>query len=309
MVVTLLSDAIIRDQNGHLCPSADAFYQEFASALTLSTDDLRRTEEWFDIAGVGGFNRKAGLPVIQCPAIRMGSVFKFSCQRDIRVRELKKMMFRGIGERRIEGFGRTAVNWHGKQKELNNVLYSGETIPQEKALAGATRDIAQFIVNRIEQCRAEMILPSLVPPMPRIISQNRTASDPTSFDRLHSITTTQLNRLRSVVADCLRCSPENGRQRLRNYLHSLQSRASVREMFVRARVGGQDFLSWLEHRLDDSTEIHDGIAEKLEQSTDERLTIGGVSADRVGQMTFELNLRLVIHVLMDSLERRKSGDN
>lgn len=107
VVVTLLSDAIVRDENGQLRPSAKAVEQAIQS-VAGGNWKVRTKESYFRPCTVGGFNRKWGLPLPQAWAAAKGNVFVFNVGDDP---DFAKLEREGIGERRVDGFGRVAVNW------------------------------------------------------------------------------------------------------------------------------------------------------------------------------------------------------
>ena len=77
---------------------------------------------------IGGFNRKWGLPLVQTPALRAGSVFVYK-PGDIDKETIKKYLDKGIGERRVEGFGRIAVNLN-RRESLKKKKFQEMTISQ-----------------------------------------------------------------------------------------------------------------------------------------------------------------------------------
>ncbi len=105
--ITLLSDLILRDEYGNyvLTPPKQIFEELLEVKLCLKSSFIGNHI-------VGGFNKKWGLPLPQIPALSAGSVFVFECDRDdINIDKIRHLKERGIGERRVDGFGRVAVNW------------------------------------------------------------------------------------------------------------------------------------------------------------------------------------------------------
>lgn len=104
VVITMLSDAILRDAQG--APSHD---------IVQGTDLPLDTKRYFvKMSMVGGFNRTWGLPLPQEWTVRAGSVFVCQAINDIDVQLISRLIDNGIGERRSEGFGRIAVNWQSE---------------------------------------------------------------------------------------------------------------------------------------------------------------------------------------------------
>lgn len=114
VTITLLSDAIVRDENGNiLLDIAKAFAVErpvYNGEAGNDSADPSAFRAYTKPQLIGGFNRKWGLPLTQYWTLAAGSVFR--CPADKINREnLDDYVERGIGDRRNEGFGRIAVNW------------------------------------------------------------------------------------------------------------------------------------------------------------------------------------------------------
>src|SRR5690606_3579638 len=73
---------------------------------------LKNQSAFVKSTDVGGFNRKWKLPLPQMPALGMGSVFVYPANQ-LSPADLADLVEKRIGERRVDGFGRIAVNWHG----------------------------------------------------------------------------------------------------------------------------------------------------------------------------------------------------
>ncbi len=133
IIVTLLSDAIVRDENGQFCDDISPII------------GVKPTRCYRKMKPVGGFNRKWGLPLPQAHAFQAGSVFVYPADAEIKQR-LETLVEEGIGERRQDGFGRIAVNWN-TQRALH-----AQQIPQEHRTANvslANDAVSQRLAQRI----------------------------------------------------------------------------------------------------------------------------------------------------------------
>jgi CRISPR-associated protein Csx10 len=117
--ITLLSDTLLRDQagqpvgtlaqqprteNGMIDDQILSAYLGFAVRI-----DAARTFSATTV--IGGFNQTWRLPLPQQPALKAGSVLSVIPIEPVRAETLRALEQRGIGERRVEGFGRLAFQW------------------------------------------------------------------------------------------------------------------------------------------------------------------------------------------------------
>ncbi|YAF95633.1 MAG: RAMP superfamily CRISPR-associated protein [Nodularia sp. CChRGM 3473] len=114
LTITLLSDLILRDEWGQYAVIPPSTQHQIPAPLKKELEKFLGTlKPKRSFAGntlVGGFNRKWGLPLPQVPVLKAGSVFVFDniLLTSEQIQQLENL---GIGERRVEGFGRVAVNW------------------------------------------------------------------------------------------------------------------------------------------------------------------------------------------------------
>ena len=136
IIVTLLSDAIIRGEDGSQRNSLDDALG--AAAVSAFTGDMHV---------VGGFNRTWGLPLTQDWAIPAGSVFVYPAQA-IDAERLDRAVTDGVGERRAEGFGRIAVNWHTLESWKQADPGKWQTHLQKEPLTSEARILAKRMAER-----------------------------------------------------------------------------------------------------------------------------------------------------------------
>jgi CRISPR-associated protein Csx10 len=146
VVVTVLSDILLRGSDG---AAHTNLAQALADVLPLTpVCAYKRTHP------VGAFNRKWGLPTPQALALRAGSVFVLRATAPIAPAAWTALIENGIGERRVDGFGRIAVNW--QEGEADSFFCRGGTVatgapPATVDLgqaASTVRDMAQRMATR-----------------------------------------------------------------------------------------------------------------------------------------------------------------
>lgn len=209
VILTLLSDAIVRDRNGQLTTDLDA---------ALGWCRLRAYQR---ARVVGGFNRKWGLPLVQAPALQAGSVFVYRAS-EVDRGVLQRLGREGVGERRTEGFGRVAISWHTEAKLRRR------SVRKDKILSPPSlSEESQQLAHRMAERRLRAVL-------------DRKLTDALSWLRIEDApSNAQLSRLRQVVRRAWR---QNDSQLVIRHLGSLKG---SKDQFERARVGHQRLLSWL----------------------------------------------------------------
>lgn len=220
IVVTLLSDAIIRGNDGQVNGDISA-----ALATILRLPYLKPERCYQSLHLVGGYNRKWNLPLPQTWAIEAGSSFVFSAG-SFAPDELRRLVELGIGERRAEGFGRLAVNWQshaelGWKKADQPEVAKTELSEESKALAlqMANRRLRLWLDQRLVAAVNRVQIGAQRP-------QN-----------------SQLSRIRSAAQQALVESDFNGLQR---HLANLKG---AREQFEKARLGKTPMDRWIEERI------------------------------------------------------------
>ncbi len=208
VILTLFSDAILRDANGHLTTNLDA---------VLGWKHWRAYQE---TRVIGGFNRKWGLPLVQATALQAGSVFVY--QADQVDEQISRLKDEGIGERRAEGFGRVGINWHTQTRLQRRPAVRDSRI-KPVSLSNESRQLAERMAGR--RLRA-MLDQKLI----EGVSQLSIVNPP------HNA---QLSRLRLTVRRAWR---ERNPDLIANHLNDLKA---AKEQFEQARIGGERLLSWL----------------------------------------------------------------
>lgn len=285
LAITLLSDALIRDKNGQFVVNGLALTQALATQLGCS---LTLQRAYYQATTVGGFNRKWGLPLPQTPALKMGSAFIFTAP-DCAIEQLRALETAGIGERRLEGFGRLAVNGYREdrleKRELPEVVLPAVTL-LPKSSAGT---VAQDLANRLLRQKLDALLDEKANNLGRSV---------------RGMKKSQLYALRQAFQSALLQEPEAGRQALTTYLqHALKRRVS-REQLEKARVEGQKLSDWLAKRMADETEIW---RSDTYLKVDPLPQIGGIKPDITPELAYEYNLRLVAAVLSRAARANGQG--
>ncbi len=274
VVVTLLSDALIRDPHtGAYASTLEPILKRGAKAAFVKTHI------------VGGFNRTWNLPLPQAQAIQAGSVFVYESD-DTLLKNLHDLEKSGIGERRAEGFGRIAVNWHGAaqaQAVDASMSHVHLTWTETDTLQADSARLAETMVKRM---LTEKLDRALVQAVNRL-----------SIDVSNQPQNTQLSRMRVIVRRAL---TQKNIQVIRDHLSRMRRAAS--SQFQRARVGGQSLTDWLSNDWLAGPGQEQGIWKALKVSEDDLPSIGAVRAALTDELALEYTVRLIDGVLRKALK-------
>jgi len=285
LVVTLLSDALLRDRKSGLYAANPT--EVLAEALRMDKDEPGFKRAFAQNRPVGGFNRKWGLPLPQAQAIAAGSVWIYRPAQTPSMEAVQKLEQEGIGERRVEGFGRVGVNWHQQGK----MIIAESPSPQNQnldipALEGVNLELAQTMLNRWQRRDLDRQLG-------RQVNELKIYRPPENA---------QLARFRVLIRDELG-KPEPGLKRLQNYLKDVNSRQSTRSQFERARVGAQRLNRWLDERLKKPETVWETIGYLPAGSR--QLGSNAVRAERLKKLQVEYTIRLVDALLARAARERR----
>lgn len=286
LVVTLLSDTILRNPSGEYEPNLPTLCSTLARRLNIEVHLLgEASQAYLETTLIGGFNRKWGLPLPQTAALRMGStvVFTGHCLKEENVNILMRW---GIGERRTEGFGRIGVNMYDRpQYKLPDVAEHTPNVAEQQPVEIFTRLPVALARRKLQQMLDEKIT--------EMANAATIQSPPRS---------SQINALRSVVQNVLRASPINT-QPLTDALNYLDEREVTRRQFDKARVNGQKLTEWIRRTISskdhwDALKADANIASLITASARDEATV-----------RTQYNLRLIDAVLARAAKQAQRKEN
>ncbi len=151
VVLTLLSDALVRDpHSGSYTTNLEAVFGK--KAVRAFTQEKV----------IGGYNRTWGIPTPQARAISAGSAFVFMAD-DALLKKISKAVEEGIGERRLDGFGRVQLEWLNESQYdyITDAAAATAQISAPAAIA-ENEDFVTGVVERIVLSRARQRLAGMV---------------------------------------------------------------------------------------------------------------------------------------------------
>lgn len=293
-VVTLLSDALIRDPatGQHTWDVRPALQELLGVAVEDAQPggDEERRSVW-RMEEVGGFNRTWGLPLPQAYAIAAGSVFVLRATSSISADAIAAVEWRGIGERRAEGFGRLVFDWQRKT-ELK-VVKAPEKTGQAVSLPdleGPAQEVAEQMVRRMIHQDLDNHLLRAIYNLP--------------IDGRIPLSNAQISRMRIIVREAL---PNGDIDRLQSYLkNNIKQRRMVRDQFDQTRIGRERLSRWLEDCLEKPETVWNKIGvQNLSKRIGANVRISTQGNEALAR---EYTIRLIDGVLARlAKERRREG--
>jgi len=242
-VIAFLSPALLRDTNGQYAADEAAILQH----LRISNAAAKSV---IDSEMIGGFNRKWGLPLPQSLAVSAGSVIAVNLPMEFNAAALEHD---GIGERRIDGFGRIAVyrqktDTFTIQPEPNN---EGREEQDEAFKTQFKKETTSAILNTADQTTVSVIKDRIQRERQRYTIEERANMD--RFKIKKAPRHTQLSALREAVAAGIRHTPASV-QPVLMFLTSTDDRYFSRTQFEEARVNGYSLTAWVRGVLNGTLE-------------------------------------------------------
>lgn len=275
---TLLSDMIVRDECGQYVAIPPTHL--ISDMLGVMLEDPK--DSYISSTLVGGFNRKWGLPLPQVQALAAGSVFIYENVR-VTLEKIQQLESEGLGERKVEGFGRIAVNWLTKESSFK-VKLPDEIKPPRKSQQlkleenSESRKLARSMAERILRQTLDRYL------LEKIEDYKI---------KLNGMNNNQLSRLIIVARQGLDTrSPIP----IENLIDQLPSNAT--NQYKKARVGNQSLYEkikdWLKHPR-----------EWIENSM-QPVIIAGEEANLTDELALEYTLRLVIAIAKNATKENSN---
>ncbi|MFH7244118.1 MAG: RAMP superfamily CRISPR-associated protein [Spirulina sp.] len=155
LTIILLSDAILSDASGQPTANPHLLNVAINNACESALLSPEPKNIFSSSTFVGGFNRKWGLPLPQLPTLSAGTVVVFE-DAELTDEQIQQLQWQGIGDRRNEGFGRVAVNWH--RKANFNIQRPPQIRAREQKYTIGSTQLANFMAEQLLRQRLEQKL-------------------------------------------------------------------------------------------------------------------------------------------------------
>lgn len=311
LTITLLSDTTIRNEWGQVVADSEVLRQLLSASLSVELE-FQEGGIYSTSLIVGGFNRKWGLPLPQTPAFAAGSVFVFN-KVNLDFQRIKTLEKQGLGERRVDGFGRFVVNWlDDEQTEYNAKLpqSAARSVNTTEPLAPQSLKIATNIATRIVRKRLDELLLKQVSSI-ELLKKDKISNS--QLSRLMIVTIKALSDLdiENEKPECERKTVTEIAEPIRDLLHNLPSNA--RKQFESIRLSTDERLDRkIQNWLDSPDSWLSNSWRSDPQTTDlvvagkPTVTIAGVPQDFDNYVALEYSLRLIIAIAKKTMKEKNN---
>ncbi|MCC6957554.1 MAG: hypothetical protein IT316_12230 [Anaerolineales bacterium] len=237
ITLTLLSDALLRDKFGEPTLDLDV-------ALTRKLKKPVECKSAFVQSRLrGGYNQKWALPLPQHETLGMGSVFIYAHDH-FDDNELKRLEEEGVGERRIDGFGRIGVNWPGRDEIVLDIPASSFS-DRSQTLSPASSALAYEMAERMLQDQLSYLLRNYVD---RIQVQGNISNH--QLSRLRAINRNALEKIiRGEFPAGQQVKADKPLEEVSSFLAELKENARNQLEGARVLPEGIRLLAWMKERL------------------------------------------------------------
>jgi CRISPR-associated protein Csx10 len=269
VTLTLLSDTVLIDSEGHPLNWADpnrlpaalgaALSEATDTSVTLSASEIAWARSSVGRVLLGGYNSTWRLPLPPAPALAAGSVLVLRKRLPAPVRSA--ILARGIGLRRVEGYGRCAIN-----------------LPLAAQLSVTAADVAtptrapQPIVGEAEQLARRMAQRRLDQAIEDGITRFLRTRKPHPSPRRSQLAWLAVQAQQVLNTD--EGQMDQAAQAFRERLQNL--RQAAKQQFERAQINGRSLAQWLDEHLAQPAQIW----ATLGLAGDQRLGVAGVEPDK-----------------------------
>lgn len=267
--LTLLSDTLLVDPEGHPLAWADparlpaalgaALTEAGGAPVTITEGDIDWMRSSFGRVLLGGYNSTWRLPLPPAPALAAGSVLVLRKSLPAQVRSA--ILARGIGLRRVEGYGRCAIN-----------------LPLAVELSAGSADVATptratlAIAGEAERLARRMGERRLDQAIEVGITRFLRTSQPQPSPRRSQLAwlAVQAQRVLNTDEEQIEEAAQEFRQRLQ------ELRQAAKQQFERAQIGGRSLAQWLDDHLAQPNQIWTTLG----LAGNQRFGVGGIEPDK-----------------------------
>jgi len=246
------------------------------------------------------------------PAIAMGSTFVVQADGAAATDPIADLEWHGLGERRMDGFGRLAFHaydttstWTAvSSNRKRDVLATAPPKPVELHDA-ASIALANRMTERMTRVRLDDLLSALAAQYAAPAPDKRWLPSVSQTTRLRGVFRDELQKLAALGASPAEANVEKLRQaaakRINDYVNSLKKRRNTRDAFRNQRMANTYLTEWIEKIIDKPEQVWTALGVNSTATA----AIGSVRSARSKRLALEYSLRLVHDTLSRAAKHKR----
>lgn len=250
-VVTLLSDYLGVNALGHYTADPQTWLNDFSEKLGMTQGDVDfynddpegKAQNFAQVRPVSGYVSAWRMPRPVRPALKAGSVFVLDVKKKVDEKRLASLLWKGLGDRCNEGFGRLAVNWHGQENEDHPTYTLKESSLVELHPLSSSSPDHPDADSVLQLCRKRLLKNNLDEKLVGACERLSLSALPPGKLPNKALT----GRLRGLIA---RAQTPND---ISDFLNTCQNRNKpAGEQLRRCRIGNRNLSEWLQQLFQDN---------------------------------------------------------
>lgn len=272
-----LSDIIFRNEIGEY----KTFIDEEYIAKELGLDKVEFIDSSIETKNITNFNNKWNCSTPNINSIQAGSVFKYRISEKVEKERLKDFIDRGIGERRLDGFGRFIIldyirgSYIVEEKEGEDSI---STNIEDIELSKAEKQQVKSILNTIYENRLEDDISR------RVIELDEKIRNSEMMNR------SQWGNYKGLFTSLIHEEPREGIKIYNNYMDNIKSKRSTSyNQLNKVTYDNGKLLDFLTGLVNDSTDV------KLfnNESKVKKVSLGDLESSMDKEALYKYNMKIL----------------
>lgn len=272
-----MSDIIFRNEVGEY----KTFISDDYISKQLNLKDVKLQDSSIEVKSITSFNNKWNCFTPNIKAIKSGSVFKYEINGDLDIGLISEFMDKGIGERKLDGFGRFIIVEELSDKILNrqdNRENDKDDVINLPNLNKDEKDQLMNIINKVYNNRLEDDISRKVIDLDKKIKNSRHMNE------------SQWGNLKRLFDSLTYESPDDGKDKYDKYIkHIKEKRSASYNQISKLRYENEEFIDFLSRFVKQSTDIRN-----LNQNPDvQDIKIGKLASSINENYLYKYNMKII----------------
>lgn len=273
-----MSDIIYRNNFGEYKTNIDADY--ICSELDLNK--VKFIDSSIETKNITNFNNKWNCHSPQIIGIKAGSVFKYKIDGEIDKDKLNKFVNNGIGERKIDGYGRFIIVNTLEDSYIVNNSYEVENHLEIKnsinKLNEEERKQLDLILNKIYKRRIEKDINRVVIDLDK------------NMDKQSNLNNNQWGNFKGLFSYLSYQEPNIGIEKYNKYINHIRRKRSISyKQLQRVRYKDELFIDFLNKYISESTDL-ELFHKRLKIDT---VSLGGIETKIDESQVYKYNMKIL----------------